>query len=81
MTTKTKRKKLRRIRKMRLLKWMSENKIDHLAILVASAYKGERCQGCGIAFPSVCDVLTDTVYWPWKKGRIGHRRCYQRAII
>lgn len=81
MTTKTKRKKLKKLSKIRMKRWMSENNITPLTMLVASAYTGERCQGCGIGFPSVREVLTNTVYWPWKHGRIGHRGCYQRAAI
>jgi len=70
------RKKLRKLRKLGFRKWMKHHKIETLTVLAASGYVGQRCQGCGIAFATVCDVLTDTVGWPWAKGRIAHRVCY-----
>lgn len=79
MKTKNRRKKLRKLFHKDLKRWMRETKTQPLTMLAASAYKGDRCQGCGVAFRSARDVMTDTVWWPGPLGRIGHRQCYRRA--
>lgn len=79
MTKNNRRKKLRKLFRDDLKRWMRETETEPLTMLRASAHKGERCQGCGVAFRSARDVLTDTVWWPWQLGRIGHRECYRRA--
>lgn len=79
MKTKNRRKKLRKLFHKDLKRWMRETKIQPLTMLAASAYKGDRCKGCGVAFRSERDVLTDTVWWPGQLGMIGHRECYRRA--
>jgi len=79
MTKNNRRKKLRKLFRDDLKRWMRETKTQPMTMLAASAYKGERCQGCGVAFQTARQVLTDTVWWPWAKGRIAHRACYRRA--
>ena len=79
MTKNNRRKKLRKLFRDDLKRWMRETKTQPITMLAASAHKGERCQGCGVAFRSARDVLTDTVVWPGPLGRIGHRQCYRRA--
>lgn len=52
-------------------------KVTKLMAMVLSQFLGEECQGCGKVFMTL-DDLKDTVYWPWEKGRIGHKQCYER---
>ena len=53
-------------------------KNDPLLRLACSAYLGETCQGCGKTIDTF-EEMTDTVWWPHDKGRIGHKRCFDAA--
>jgi hypothetical protein len=43
------------------------------------SYSGETCQGCGRKIVTLAD-LVETVSWPHDGGRIGHDRCFRRAM-
>lgn len=43
------------------------------------AYSGEVCQGCGKKIVTIADII-DTAWWPHAGGRIGHEKCYRRAM-
>ena len=52
--------------------------LDPLVRFAMSMYLGEKCQGCGKTLDTV-DSLRDSVWWPWKEGRVGHKACYEKA--
>lgn len=52
--------------------------LDPLVRFAMSMYTGEKCQGCGKTFDTV-ESLRDSVWWPWKEGRVGHKACYEKA--
>ena len=52
--------------------------LDPLVRLALSMYLGEECQGCHKTFDTL-ESLTGSVWWPWEKGRIGHKACYEQA--
>jgi len=55
-----------------------EGTLEPLVRLAMSMYTGEKCQGCGKTFDTV-ESLHDSVWWPWKEGRVGHKACYEKA--
>ena len=42
-------------------------------------YFGEECQGCNETFETL-DDLKQAVWWPWEKGRIGHKDCFKKHV-
>lgn len=54
----------------------ASDSLDPLVRLCLSAYLKEECQGCHKTFDTL-DELMDAVWWPWEKGRVGHKACYQ----
>jgi hypothetical protein len=52
--------------------------LDPLVRMALSMYLGEECQGCHKTFDPL-ESLNDSVWWPWEKGRIGHKSCYEQA--
>jgi hypothetical protein len=52
--------------------------LDPLVRMALSMYLGEECQGCHKTFDTL-ESLMGSVWWPWRKGRIGHRVCYDHA--
>lgn len=54
----------------------ASDSLDPLARLCLSAYLKEECQGCHKAFETLDDLM-DVVWWPWAKGRVGHKACFQ----
>jgi hypothetical protein len=51
---------------------------DPMRRLVFGTYRGETCQGCGKTI-NTFQEMTDAVWWPHEKGRIGHKRCFDAA--
>jgi hypothetical protein len=51
---------------------------DDFMTIALLAYTGEICQGCGKSFDTIEDIKQgEAVWWPWEKGRIGHKACYE----
>jgi len=56
-----------------------KTKVDQdLINLVLAVYLGEVCQGCKKSFDTI-ESLKSSVWWPWEKGRIGHKTCYEKV--
>ena len=51
------------------------NASDDALRLALSFYIGEVCQGCGRSFDTI-ESLENAVWWPWEKGRVGHKECF-----
>ena len=48
--------------------------------MALSMYLGEECQGCGKVYETL-EELKDTVWWPWEKGRIGCKGCFDKSGV
>ena len=61
-----------------LIKLTDENR-EAVFKMALSMYLGEVCQGCNKSFDTEED-LKSAVWWPWEKGRIGHKDCFKKEI-